>query len=119
LTWRNDAWCALAPEETMPIRARLALAAALLGASPALGDEARPADKAPVIALRVGEFVRVCETKKVICPAIAPICDDSSIVAVRDQGKGLEIVGLKPGRTLCSVMSANQARQVFAVAVER
>ena len=102
----------------MPIPARLALAAALL-ASPALADEPRPSDKAPAVVLKVGESVRICETRTVICPASAPICDDTSLVAIRDQGKGLEIVGLKPGRTLCSVMSANQARQVFAVTVER
>jgi hypothetical protein len=106
-------------EVTMPIRARLALVAALLAASPALADEPRPSDKAPAVVLKVGDSIRVCETRTVICPASAPICDDTSIVAIRDQGKGLEIVGLKPGRTLCSVMSANQARQVFAVTVER
>jgi hypothetical protein len=101
----------------MPSAARLALAAALLAASPALAEE--PPAKAPAVTLKVGESLRICETRTVICPALAPICDDGSLVAIRDQGKGLELVGLKPGKTLCSVMSANQARQVFAVTVER
>ena len=106
----------------MPTLARLALAAALASALPAAADEPRPREQpvAPAaVALKVGESLRVCETRTVICPASAPICDDTSLVAIRDQGKGLEIVGLKPGRTLCSVMSANQARQVFAVTVSR
>lgn len=106
----------------MPTLARLALAAALASALPAAADEPRPREQpvAPAaVSLKVGESLRVCETRTVICPASAPICDDTSLVAIRDQGKGLEIVGLKPGRTLCSVMSANQARQVFAVTVSR
>lgn len=108
----------------MPTLARLALAAALASGLPAAADEPRPREQpaavAPAaVALKVGESLRVCETRAVICPASAPICDDTSLVAIRDQGKGLEIVGLKPGRTLCSVMSANQARQVFAVTVSR
>lgn len=102
----------------MPRAALLSLAA-LLAAPPALAEDSRPADRAATVSLKVGEFVRICETGKVICPASAPICDDPSLVSIRDQGKGLELVGLKPGKTLCSVMSANQARQVFAVTVER
>lgn len=101
----------------MPVLARLALAAALASAPPA--DEPRSREQPVAVALKVGESLRLCETRTIICPASAPICDDTSLVAIRDQGKGLEIVGLKPGRTLCSVMSANQARQVFAVAVSR
>ncbi len=103
----------------MPTLARLALAAALASALPAAADEPRPREQPAAVALKVGESLRVCDTRTVICPASAPICDDTSLVAIRDQGKGLEIVGLKPGRTLCSVMSANQARQVFAVTVSR
>ena len=94
-------------------------ASLIAAATRSSAEDSRPADRAATVSLKVGEFVRICETGKVICPASASICVDPSLVSIRDQGKGLELVGLKPGKTLCSVMSANQARQVFAVTVER
>jgi hypothetical protein len=100
----------------MPRLAPLCLAAALLAALPAAADDAAR-DRPRPVALKVKESIEVCKTGAVICPAVAPICDDNSVATIRDEGKGLEIVGLKAGQTLCSVMSANQARQVFAVTV--
>jgi hypothetical protein len=89
----------------------LSLLALSLVAAPAVADEPYP------VTLVVGDSIRVCDTKTVICPATVPICDDVKIATMRDQGQGLEIVGVKPGTTLCSAQSANKLRQVFRVTV--
>jgi hypothetical protein len=108
---------ALGPEENMPALARLALAAALLAALPAAAQRPPDPDKPREISLAVNQSVSVCQTGTVMCPATAPICDDPSVASMRDRGQGLEIVGHKKGKTLCSVMSTNQLRQVFSVTV--
>jgi hypothetical protein len=75
------------------------------------------ADKPYPITVGVGQGVSVCTTGTIICPARSPICDDTSIATVRDGNNGLEIVGVKPGTTLCSVMSAVGVRFIYAVTV--
>lgn len=67
--------------------------------------------------IAVDEAVRMCETGTIMCPARFPSCDDTSIATIRDGDKGPEIVGVSPGTTLCSVMSANGVRFVYSVTV--
>jgi hypothetical protein len=51
-------------------------------------------------------------------PVVAPICDDTSVVAAEVTDAGLTFKGLKPGNTLCSAASANGARRVYKVVVK-
>jgi hypothetical protein len=64
-----------------------------------------------------GQAVSICKTGTIICPARYPICDDTSVATVRGGKDGLEIVGVKPGATLCSAMSAVGLRAIYAVTV--
>jgi hypothetical protein len=70
------------------------------------------------VRLEVGGTLNFCATGDVVCPVYAPICDDPEIAAVRDSGgQGLELVGLKPGTTVCSVSSSSKVRKVYQVKV--
>ncbi|MGH7802127.1 MAG: hypothetical protein ACREOW_16125 [Thermodesulfobacteriota bacterium] len=74
-------------------------------------------DKPYSITVGVGQAVSICTTGTIICPARSPICDDTSVATVRGGESGLEIVGVKPGTTLCSVVSATAFRTIYAVTV--
>lgn len=76
-----------------------------------------PVDKPYPLTIGAGQGISICKTGTIICPARFPICDDISIATVRDGKDGLVIVGVKPGTTLCSVMSAVGVRFVYAVTV--
>jgi len=77
-----------------------------------------PARSTPYpITLGVGETVSICETCTMRCPAYNPICDDISVATMRRRPKGLEIVGVAPGKTLCSASSSNFTRVPYAVTV--
>ncbi len=69
------------------------------------------------INIGVGESVSICKTGTVICPVRSPICDDLSVATVRGGKDGLEIVGVKPGKTLCSVVSLTGLRTLYSVTV--
>jgi hypothetical protein len=69
------------------------------------------------ITVGVGQSVSVCKTGTVICPVRSPICDDLSVATVRGGKDGLEIVGVKPGATLCSVVSMTGLRTLYSVTV--
>jgi hypothetical protein len=75
------------------------------------------ADKGYPITVGVGQGVSLCKTGTIICPARSPICDDISVATVRMGEDGLEIVGVKPGTTLCSVVSMTGLRTLYAVTV--
>jgi hypothetical protein len=75
------------------------------------------ADMGYPIALGVGQSVSICKTGTVICPVRSPICDDVSVATVRSGKDGLEIVGVKPGVTLCSVVSLTGLRTLYRVTV--
>lgn len=86
-------------------------------ATPAAAQDSPAVDKPYPINVGVGQGISICTTGTIICPARFPICDDTSIATVRDGHNGLEIVGVKPGTTLCSVMSAVGVRFIYAVTV--
>jgi hypothetical protein len=69
------------------------------------------------ITIGVGQSVSICKTGTVICPVRSPICDDLSVATVRSGKDGLEIVGVKPGKTLCSVASATALRTIYTITV--
>jgi hypothetical protein len=82
-------------------------------AADASRDEPYPVD------LLVGETFEVCKSGLIICPAIAPICDDLKVVDVVDTPDGLGFKGIASGTTLCSAGGAGgQApRRVFRITV--
>ena len=75
------------------------------------------ADMGYPITLGVGQSVSICKTGTVVCPVRSPICDDTSVATVRSGKDGLEIVGVKPGKTLCSVVSATALRTIYTITV--
>jgi hypothetical protein len=76
-------------------------------------DEPYPVD------LRVGETFRVCDTGLILCPAIAPLCDDPKVAVPVDTPEGLGFRGVGPGTTLCSALPAGgiAGRPVFRITV--
>ena len=78
------------------------------------------ADAPAPLALKVGETLAICKTGTIECPAVAPICDDTSLVAAEQSEQGLVFRGLKPGTTLCSAASSAGAgfRRVYRVTVK-
>ena len=84
---------------------------------PVVAQNPPAVDKPYPINIGVGQAVSICTTGTVVCPARSPICDDTSVATVRDGENGLEIVGVKPGKTLCSVVSATAFRTIYAVTV--
>lgn len=90
----------------------LALPLAAAGAEPK-----RDKDGVVHLDLKVGGRHPVCPTELLICPATVPICDDLKVATIVDGGDTLVIVGVGPGRTLCSVMSVNKLRVVFQITV--
>lgn len=103
---------------TITVRS-LALAALLLAmaTTPIIAQNTPAVNKPYPITVGVGQAVSICLTGTIICPARSPICDDTSVATVQDGTNGLEIVGVKPGSTLCSVMSAAAVRFIYAVTV--
>jgi hypothetical protein len=87
------------------------VAAESVAQNPPTGDMGYP------ITLDVGQAVSICKTGTIICPARSPICDDISVATVRGGKDGLEIVGVKPGKTLCSVASAGGFRTFYSITV--
>ena len=97
----------------------LALMALLLAksATPVVAQGPPAVAKPYPLNVGVGQAVSICTTGTIVCPARSPICDDTSVATVRDGENGLEIVGVKPGKTLCSVVSATAFRTIYAVTV--
>jgi hypothetical protein len=91
----------------MPLRLALLLLAA--------------ADAPFPLSVGVGKSVDLCSTGTIQCPAVAPICDDTSVVGAEVTQAGLVFKGLKPGSTLCSAASASGAgpRRVYRVEVTK
>jgi len=69
------------------------------------------------ITVGVGQVVNICTTGTVICPVRFTMCVDTSIATIREGENGPEIVGVKPGATLCYTTSANAVRFAYAVTV--
>jgi hypothetical protein len=74
-------------------------------------------DKPYPITVGVGQAVNICTTGTVICPVRFTMCADTSIATIREGDIGPEIVGVKPGTTLCYTTSANAVRFAYAVTV--
>lgn len=86
-------------------------------AAHSVAQDPSTADTGYPITLGVGQAVSICKTGTIICPARSPICDDLSVATVRGGKDGLEIVGVKPGATLCSVVGVTGLRTLYSVTV--
>jgi hypothetical protein len=85
---------------------------------PVAAQDTPAVDKKPYpITVSVGQAVNICTTGTVICPVRFTMCDDNSIATIREGDNGPEILGVKPGTTLCYTTSANAVRFVYAVSV--
>jgi hypothetical protein len=71
------------------------------------------------LTVRVGKSVAICGTGTIQCPAVQPICDDTSVATAVETEAGLAFKGLKPGTTLCSAASAAGVgpRRVYRIEV--
>jgi hypothetical protein len=71
------------------------------------------------VALDVGETFDVCRSGEIVCPAVAPICDDPKVAVPVDMPDGLGFRGVAPGTTLCSAAASAGAgaRRVFRITV--
>src|SRR5205807_1318533 len=74
------------------------------------------------VKLQVGETYSICEAKVMICPAVAPICDDPKVAAPEgDPKRGLLWKGVGSGQTLCSASTPGHpggVRRVFHIRVQ-
>jgi hypothetical protein len=89
----------------------------VMTATPVAAQNPPTVEKPYPITVGVGQAVSICTTGTIVCPARSPICDDTSVATVRDGKNGLEIVGVKPGTTLCAMTSATAFRTIYAVTV--
>ena len=80
-------------------------------------DTPAAADKPYPITIVVGQAVSICTTGTVICPVRFTTCANTTIAAIREGDRGPEIVGVKPGTTLCYTTSANAVRFTYSVTV--
>jgi hypothetical protein len=86
--------------------------------SPVIAQDTPTVDFKPYpITISVGQAVNICTTGTVICPVRFTMCVDTSIATIRESVNGPEIVGVKPGTTLCYTTSANAVRFTYAVTV--
>ncbi len=91
---------------------RRRMAAVLLLAGVAAADGGTP------VRLDAGEKVNLCQAGLAMCPASAFLCDDPRIAIVENGPGGVELKGLAPGTTVCSVLGPGQAfRSVLRVTV--
>ena len=71
------------------------------------------------VRLRVGQTFSVCRSGTIICPAVAPICDNPSVATGELSPEGLVFLAVEPGTTLCSAGSgsAEGPRRVYRIKV--
>ena len=69
------------------------------------------------VMLQPGEIFKVCLSNEILCPAVAPVCDDLSVAIPVDTPDGLGFKGVGPGETLCSAANPSGARRVFRIEV--
>jgi hypothetical protein len=70
------------------------------------------------VRLSAGEVVKLCQAGLARCPASAFLCDDPKIALIENGPEGVELKGIAPGTTVCSVLGPGQAfRAVLDVTV--
>ncbi len=71
------------------------------------------------VELRVGDVLKICLTGKILCPALAPICDDPRVATPVDTPDGVGFRAVGPGTTLCGAQGAKgtTGRPVWRVTV--
>lgn len=70
------------------------------------------------VRLSVGEVVKLCKAGLAMCPASTFLCDDPKVALIENGPDGVELKGIAPGTTVCSVLGPGQAfRAVLDVTV--
>ncbi len=87
-----------------------ALAAAFSG--PARAEESTP------VAVEAGQSVNLCKQKLAPCQASTFWCSASAIARLDNGADGVELKGLSPGTTLCTVLAFDKSRRVLSVTVK-
>jgi hypothetical protein len=82
---------------------QLMTAAMLLLALAARAGEGKP------VKLTVGEVLKLCQAGLVMCPASSFLCDDPAVARIENGPDGVELKGIAPGTTLCSVLGRDLA----------
>jgi hypothetical protein len=90
--------------------AAAALAAALSG--PARAEEATP------VGVDAGNSVNLCKQKLAPCQASTFWCSASTVARLENGADGIELKGLSPGTTLCTVLAFDKSRHVLSVTVK-
>lgn len=92
----------------------------LIAVSAGRAQDAAPLRDEPYpVELRAGETFKVCESGQIVCPAIAPICDDPKMAVPVDTPHGLGFKVVRPGTTLCSAATPSGQRRIFRITVYR
>ena len=79
----------------------------------------RAGDGRPV-KVAVGEVLKLCQAGLAMCPASAFLCDDPKVARIENGPEGVELKGIAPGTTLCSVLGRDLAfRSILEVTVTR
>lgn len=93
------------------MRQAVAAAVLLLSVGTRAG-EGRP------VKVAVGEVLKLCQTGMAMCPASAFLCDDPKVARIENGPEGVELKGIAPGTTLCSVLGRDLAfRSILEVTV--
>ncbi len=104
---------------------RIALAGAFgiflltLSAPMAPGVDVPPPQGPYEVELRVGEILKICLTGLILCPPVAPICDDPKVAVPVDTPDGVGFQAVGPGTTLCGAQGrpGTTGRPVWRITV--
>ncbi len=91
------------------------LAAAALAA--AFSGPARAEDPTPVD-VEVGKSVNLCKQKLAPCQASTFMCNASAVARLENGADGVELKGVSPGTTVCTVLAFDKSRRVLSVTVK-
>lgn len=88
------------------IAAALGFLIIALSVSSSHGVDLPPPQGPYPVELKVGEVLKICLTGKILCPAVAPICDDPNVATpvYTPDGVGFKAVG--PGTTICGAQGS-------------
>lgn len=79
---------------------------------------AAAADGGTPVRLAAGEKIKLCQAGLATCPASAFLCDHPGIALIENGPEGVELKGIAPGTTTCSVLGPGRAfRSVLSVTV--
>ncbi len=77
------------------------------------------ADEPTPVSLATGDRLNLCKAQLAHCPVSAFVCDDPKVAVMENGPEGVELKGISPGTTLCSVLGFERTfRRVIRVTVK-